>query len=59
MSTTNSRAIYTAVYNSVIYASGDVQKAGKWGMRAETRYLQNQFETPQQLIDVMIEEANK
>ena len=59
MSTTNSRAVYRAVRNGVIYKTGNNELANKWGKRAETRYLQNQFETPQQLIETMIEDAQK
>ena len=59
MSKTNSRAIYRAVRNGVIYKTGNNKLANKLGKRAEVRYLQNQFETTQQLIESMIEESQK
>jgi len=59
VSTTNSRAIYNTVYTGSICKGVGSLRAEKFAKREEVRYLQNQFETPGQLIETMIEEAVK
>ena len=59
MSTTFSKAIYIEVYTKSVSKGVLAEKAEKTAKRAEVRYLQGQYETPQQLINLMIEEAQK
>lgn len=57
--TTFSKAIYIEVYTTAVSKGVLEEKAEKTAKRAETRYLQGQYDTPIQLIETMIEEAQK
>ena len=57
--TTISRAIYLEVYTTSVAKGVLAEKAEKTAKRAEVRYLQGQYDTPQGLITTMIEEAQE
>ncbi|MBL4891445.1 MAG: hypothetical protein JKX91_06420 [Rhizobiaceae bacterium] len=51
------RTLFNAIWHALIRDGQTPAKANKWASRAVTRYKQNQFDSPQQLIVDMIEEG--
>ena len=58
MKSTAAMAVYRAVYNGLMYAGCTMDKSYVWGKKALLRYGRNEFETPQLLIEQMIEEGS-
>lgn len=59
MQITSKQAVYDAVYDGLIESGAGGEKARKWANRASIRYMRNQFESPQQLIEQIIEDGSK
>lgn len=56
---TATRSLFNAVWHGIIYKGLTPAVANKYAVKAVERYKAQDFETPQQLIETMIEEAVK